>query len=200
MRHGVTAHTVEKRFSGGLASSNPGLSEEGRDQVRATADWLAPLAEEIAAVVASPVQRTWESGEILAERFGHRVEVRPGFAEMEFGVWDGLTFGEVAERHRDDLDAWLGSLDVVPGGHCESFRVVEAGTRWAPAPDRPLRRSHGGRGQPRDPDQDAGGARTRGPLLQAVFRMELGAGLGHGGDLVVHRGCRRHRPRWRASG
>ena len=42
VRHGVTAHTVEKRFSGGLASSNPGLSEEGRDQVRATADWLAP--------------------------------------------------------------------------------------------------------------------------------------------------------------
>ncbi len=38
VRHGVTAHTVEKRFSGGLASSNPGLSEEGRDQVRATAE------------------------------------------------------------------------------------------------------------------------------------------------------------------
>lgn len=126
VRHGVTAHTVEKRFSGGLASSNPGLSEEGRDQVRATADWLAPLAEEIAAVVASPVQRTWESGEILAERFGHRAEAEPGFAEMEFGIWDGLTFAEVAERHQDDLDAWLGSLDAVPGGHGESFRVVEA--------------------------------------------------------------------------
>ena len=38
-------HTREKRFSGGLASANPGLSDEGRDQIRATADWLAPLAE-----------------------------------------------------------------------------------------------------------------------------------------------------------
>ena len=43
---------------------------------------------------------------------------------MEFGTWDGLTFAEVAERHKDDLDAWLGSLDVAPGGG-ESFRQVE---------------------------------------------------------------------------
>ena len=38
VRHGVTAHTVEKRFSGGLASANPGLSDEGRDQIRSVAD------------------------------------------------------------------------------------------------------------------------------------------------------------------
>ena len=47
VRHGVTPHTVEKRFSGGLASSNPGLSDEGRDQVRATAEWLSPLTERV---------------------------------------------------------------------------------------------------------------------------------------------------------
>ena len=43
VRHGVTDHTRERRFSGGLRSTNPGLSDEGRDQIRATADWLAPL-------------------------------------------------------------------------------------------------------------------------------------------------------------
>lgn len=124
VRHGVTAHTVEKRFSGGLASANPGLSDEGRDQIRATADWLAPLAEQVDAVVSSPVRRTLESAEILAEVLGHEVEVEPGFAEMEFGAWDGLTFDEVAARHGADLEAWLGSLDVAAGGG-ESFREVE---------------------------------------------------------------------------
>ena len=124
VRHGVTPHTVEKRFSGGLASANPGLSDEGRAQVRATAEWLAPLAEQVAAVVASPVRRTVESAEIVAEVLGQKVALEPGFAEMEFGTWDGLTFAEVAEQHRDDLDAWLGSLDVAAGGG-ESFRVVE---------------------------------------------------------------------------
>jgi len=124
VRHGVTAHTLEKRFSGGLASANPGLSDEGRDQVRATAEWLSPLAESVDAVITSPVRRTRESAEILGEVLGHAVEVEPGFAEMEFGTWDGLTFAEVAERHKDDLDAWLGSLDIAPGGG-ESFRQVE---------------------------------------------------------------------------
>ena len=126
VRHGVTRHTLEKRFSGGLASANPGLSEEGRDQARATATWLAPMAERISAVVSSPVRRTHETAEIIAEALGHPIEVESGFAEMEFGVWDGLTFDEVAEQHRDALDAWLGSLDAVPGEGGESFRVVES--------------------------------------------------------------------------
>jgi probable phosphoglycerate mutase len=124
VRHGVTPHTTEKRFSGGLASTNPGLSEEGRAQVRATAEWLAPIAERVDAVVSSPVRRTRESAEIVAEILGKKFTVEPGFAEMEFGAWDGLTFAEVAERHRADLDSWLGSLDVAPGGG-ESFRTVE---------------------------------------------------------------------------
>ncbi|MTB86344.1 bifunctional RNase H/acid phosphatase [Nocardioides sp. zg-578] len=124
VRHGVTAHTQAKRFSGGLASANPGLSDEGRAQVRTTADWLAPLAGRIDAVVASPVRRTRESAEIVAEVLGRPLLEEPGFAEMEFGSWDGLTFAEVAEQDQAGLDAWLGSLDV-PAGGGESFRTVQ---------------------------------------------------------------------------
>ena len=141
VRHGVTAHTRERRFSGGLASANPGLSEEGRAQIRTVADWLAPLAERIDAVVASPVRRARESGEILAERLGQQLEEEPGFAEMEFGSWDGLTFEEVAAAHREDLDAWLGSLEARPGGG-ESLVMVQE--RVLAALDRVLER-HAGR-------------------------------------------------------
>ncbi len=123
VRHGVTAHTVEKRFSGGLASANPGLSEDGRHQVRATAEWLAPLAERVDVVVTSPVRRTQESAEIVGAVLGVPLESEPGFAEMEFGHWDGLTFAEVAERHGEELDGWLGSLDAAPRGG-ESFAAV----------------------------------------------------------------------------
>ena len=124
VRHGVTAHTSEKRFSGGLGSSNPGLTDEGRDQMRATAEWLKPIADDVDVVVTSPVRRTVESAEIVGEVLGNPVEVEDGFAEMEFGAWDGLTFAEVAERHKDEMDTWLGSLDHAPGGG-ESFRAVE---------------------------------------------------------------------------
>lgn len=124
VRHGVTAHTVDKRFSGGLGGSDPALSQEGRDQIRATADWLSPLAGEIDVVVSSPVRRTHESAEIIGARLDKQVRTDDGLAEMEFGSWDGLTFAELRERHPDELDAWLGSLDQ-PAGGGESFRVVE---------------------------------------------------------------------------
>jgi probable phosphoglycerate mutase len=124
VRHGATAHTADKRFSGGLASSNPGLTDEGRAQVREVAEWLAPLGEAVEAVVASPVRRTRESAEILAERMGLDLVEEPGFAEMEFGVWDGLTFSEVRERYPEEIKGWLGALDVAPHGG-ESFTEVE---------------------------------------------------------------------------
>ena len=103
VRHGATSHTADKRFSGGLASSNPGLTDEGRAQVREVAEWLAPLGEAVDAVVTSPVRRTRESAEILAERLGLGMVEEPGFAEMEFGAWDGLTFAEVRERRPDEI-------------------------------------------------------------------------------------------------
>ncbi len=124
VRHGVTSHTVDKRFSSGLGGSNPGLAEEGRAQIRATADWLSPLAEEIDVVVSSPVRRTYESAEIIGARLGRPLVTEDGLAEMEFGSWDGMTFAEIQERHPDELDAWLGSLDHPPGGG-ESFRGVQ---------------------------------------------------------------------------
>lgn len=125
IRHGETDHTTERRFSGGLASANPGLNDTGREQVRATSEWLAPVADEIDVLMSSPVRRTLESAQIVAEVFGEReILVEDGFAEMEFGAWDGLTFLEVAQRHKDDLEAWLGNLEHAPHGG-ESFRRVE---------------------------------------------------------------------------
>ncbi len=125
IRHGETPHTSEKRFSGGVASENPGLNDTGRAQVRATAEWLKPLADEIDVIVSSPVRRTRESAQILAEVLGkHDIEIEDGFAEMEFGAWDGKTFLEVAEEHAEDLEAWIGSLDHRPGGG-ESFAIVQ---------------------------------------------------------------------------
>jgi probable phosphoglycerate mutase len=142
VRHGVTEHTTQKRFSGGTSSANPGLSDEGRAQIRSVAEWLAPLGERVDAVVASPVRRAHESGQILAERLGVPVEEEPGFAEMDFGTWDGLTFEEVAERHRADLDSWVGTTDVRPGGGGESLEMVRA--RVLEALDRVLERHVGG--------------------------------------------------------
>jgi len=128
VRHGETDHTTEKRFSG-RAGDDPSLNADGRAQVRAVADWLAPLAEEIDVVLASPLRRTRETAEIVAERLAHPVEVEEGLAEAAFGTWEGLTFHEVQQAYPDDLDAWLGSLDVAPGGHGDSFQEMDERVR-----------------------------------------------------------------------
>jgi len=124
VRHGATSLTAEKRFSSGLGGSNPGLTDEGRAQVREVAEWLSPIGGAVDAVVTSPVRRTRESAEILAERWGVGLVEEPAFAEMEFGTWDGMTFAEVREQRPEEIEAWLGSLDRAPGGG-ESFRDVE---------------------------------------------------------------------------
>ena len=77
VRHGVTDATKGKLFSGGLASSNPPLNDEGREQARATGEWLAPLSGTFDALVSSPVRRTRETAEILAEFFDLEVEEEP---------------------------------------------------------------------------------------------------------------------------
>lgn len=173
VRHGVTKHTSAKRFSGGLGGDNPPLSDEGREQIRAAGDWLAPLAERVDAIVSSPVRRTRESGDLLSELLGGvPVSDEPGFAEMEFGHWDGLTFGEVSEQHGDEMKAWLGSLDVAPTGG-ESFLTVQK--RVLAARDR-LVAAHAGRTvvvtSHVTPIKTLVADALQAPL-EAVFRMEL---------------------------
>jgi probable phosphoglycerate mutase len=172
VRHGVTAHTVDKRFSGGLAGADPGLTADGQAQARATADWLAPLAEEIDAVVSSPVRRTRETAEIIAERLGTAVDLDHGLAEMEFGRWEGKTFAEVREEFPDDLEAWLGSLHHTPGGG-ESFSQVR--DRVLASLDI-LLRTYPGKSVlvvSHVTPIKVLVARTLGAPLEAVFRMEL---------------------------
>ncbi|HET7350801.1 MAG TPA: bifunctional RNase H/acid phosphatase [Marmoricola sp.] len=124
VRHGVTDHTRGKKFSGGLASSNPPLNDEGRAQARATGEWLAPLAGTFDALISSPVRRTHETAEILADFLDLEIVPEPAIAEMEFGAWDGMSFTEVHEKYPDEISSWLGDLESAPHGG-ESFRAVE---------------------------------------------------------------------------
>jgi broad specificity phosphatase PhoE len=122
VRHGVTAHTADKRFSGGLGGSNPPLSPEGREQAERVADWLTGLS--VDALVASPVRRARETADALAGRLALPVAEHAAFAEIDFGAWEGLTFAEAQRDDPDGVRAWLDSLDTPPGGAGESFRQV----------------------------------------------------------------------------
>ncbi|WP_055467770.1 bifunctional RNase H/acid phosphatase [Streptomyces ardesiacus] len=132
LRHGETPLTPQKRFSGS-GGSDPSLSSVGREQAEKVAASLARRGT-IEAVVASPLARTRETAGIVAARLGLEVAVEEGLRETDFGAWEGLTFGEVRDRHPDDLDAWLASPDAEPTGGGESFAAT--GARIAATRDR----------------------------------------------------------------
>ncbi|MER6625557.1 bifunctional RNase H/acid phosphatase [Streptomyces sp. NPDC000931] len=124
LRHGETPLTPQKRFSGS-GGSDPSLSGVGREQAERAAEFLARRGT-VQAVVASPLARTRETAGIVAARLGLDVAVEDGLRETDFGAWEGLTFGEVRERHPDDLNAWLSSPDAEPTGGGESFAATAA--------------------------------------------------------------------------
>ncbi|MFG2191375.1 bifunctional RNase H/acid phosphatase [Streptomyces sp. NPDC048639] len=122
LRHGETALTPQKRFSGS-GGTDPELSDAGRRQAEQAAAVLAARGT-IEAVVSSPLRRCRETAEVVARRLGLDVRTDDGLRETDFGDWEGLTFAEVQERHPRDLDAWLASAKAAPTGGGESFAQV----------------------------------------------------------------------------
>ncbi|MFF3497787.1 bifunctional RNase H/acid phosphatase [Streptomyces sp. NPDC003247] len=122
LRHGETPLTPEKRFSGS-GGTDPSLSGIGREQAERVATALARRGT-VQHIVASPLARTRETAAAVAARLGLEVTVDDGLRETDFGAWEGLTFGEVRERHPDDLNAWLADPEAEPTGGGESFAAT----------------------------------------------------------------------------
>ncbi len=121
VRHGETAMTVERRYSG---RGDVPLSEQGEAQAMAAAVRVASIVGGVAAVVSSPLQRCTRTAELIAAELGGvPVTVLPDLIECDFGEWEGRTFAEVRERWPAELTAWLASTSVAPPGG-ESFQAV----------------------------------------------------------------------------
>ncbi|MFF0445121.1 bifunctional RNase H/acid phosphatase [Streptomyces sp. NPDC004609] len=139
LRHGETALTPEKRFSGS-GGSDPELSPAGERQAEAVAAALAARGT-VQEIVSSPLKRCRQTAEAVAGRLNLDIRIEDGLRETDFGAWEGLTFAEVQERYPEDLTAWLTSAKAAPTGGGESFTAVTR--RVAAARDRLVARSAG---------------------------------------------------------
>lgn len=120
LRHGQTELSRERRYSG---RGNPELTDTGRRQADAAARYLAERGG-IAAVVTSPLQRSYETAAAAAKALGLDVTVDDDLIETDFGAWEGLTFLEAAERDPDLHGQWLRNTGLRPPGG-ESFDDVQ---------------------------------------------------------------------------
>jgi broad specificity phosphatase PhoE len=117
LRHGERA---EARVCAGRMPG-VGITDRGRTEIAAVAERLA--GEKIAALYASPLQRTRESAEIVAARLGLGIAFRDDLIELDFGEWTGATFEAIRADPR--WQAWRThrSIARIPGG--ESMRHVQ---------------------------------------------------------------------------
>jgi probable phosphoglycerate mutase len=82
------------------------------------------LAEEkVDALYASPLQRTRETAEILADRLALPVQYREDVIELDFGEWTGLTADQIRKDERWQMWSSCRSIAAIPGG--ESWREVQ---------------------------------------------------------------------------
>jgi ribonuclease H / adenosylcobalamin/alpha-ribazole phosphatase len=120
LRHGQTELSVGRRYSG---RGNPPLTELGQRQAAAAARHLGQR-DDIAAVVSSPLQRAYDTATAAAKVLGLDVTVDDDLIETDFGDWEGLTFGEAAQRDPGVHGQWLRDTSVAPPGGGESFDAV----------------------------------------------------------------------------
>jgi probable phosphoglycerate mutase len=111
LRHGETPLSLEKRFSG---HGDVALTERGQAQAAAAAQRLAGAGIEV--IVSSPLRRTQQTAAAVAVTLGLEVVVDDGFAETDFGEWEGATFGEIGKADPDALRTWLDDPKVAPPG------------------------------------------------------------------------------------
>ena len=113
--HGLLGRVLAGRMPG------VGMTERGRAEIASQAERLA--AEKIAAIYASPLQRTRETAEIIAERLGLPIGFRDDLIELDFGEWTGATFDSIRADPRWQAWSTQRSLAAIPGG--ESMRAVQ---------------------------------------------------------------------------
>jgi len=118
LRHGQTPMSVQKRYAG---RSDVPLTDVGVQQAAAAAKRLASAG--LGVIVTSPLLRAVQTAGEVAAVTGAPVVTDDGFAEADFGAWDGLTFAEVRERWPAEVTAWLADPQVAPPGG-ESFTDV----------------------------------------------------------------------------
>lgn len=112
LRHGQTQHSAEQRFSG---TSEPELTDTGRDQARRAADALHTFGR-IDAIVASPQARAQGTARIAAGVLGLDIATEEGLREMAFGDFEGLTRDEAVARDAGVFEQWQASPNNAPPG------------------------------------------------------------------------------------
>ena len=106
VRHGVTTLNQQRRYCG---VNNVGLTPEGRKQAVSVANLLNH--ESFTSIYTSPLKRCIETSKPIAQSHDICPESLAGLSEINFGLWEGLTFEEIQTAYPDQVKVWFENPD-----------------------------------------------------------------------------------------
>jgi len=102
VRHGRTGWNKEQIFRG---TKDVPLDAVGREEALMVGERLK--GEGLRAVYSSPLSRAKETAEAIARFYNLEVRVLPGFNDLNFGEWEGLSLAAVKKQFPDLYQQWL---------------------------------------------------------------------------------------------
>lgn len=121
VRHGETDWNVAKKIQG---STDTPLNETGIQQAKKLAETLAMRSTPIRYIYTSKLSRAADTARIAAEKLGIKWGIMEGIEEINFGLWEGISWEEVAERFPTEYQAWRKNrrYEIPPQG--ESYQEL----------------------------------------------------------------------------
>lgn len=120
VRHGHTVNTERNVISGG-DGTDPELSELGLWEAAGAAKAIPDLVKffglpDVAAIHHSPMQRTTQTAQAIAEITGAALQGDLRLREIGFGEWEMREIAQLETDNSEHVSAWRGSLSAKPPG------------------------------------------------------------------------------------
>lgn len=128
IRHGESETRYRGRYIG---KTDAALSDEGQRQAAALAAALSSLKD--VSFFTSPLIRARQTAK-LALGMDATIEIDNDLREIDFGLWEGLSFGEISAAYPSEVGRWaeLGDDFIFPEGESTSDfrrRIAKAADR-----------------------------------------------------------------------
>ncbi len=98
---------------------NSDLTELGRDQAEINGKFLSPL--EIDYLVASPLDRTRQTADIINQHLELEINYDDRIMEWQCGDWSGEMWDDVSNKWPEEFAAWQEDQFNYRGPDCENF-------------------------------------------------------------------------------
>ncbi|MCT4617777.1 MAG: alpha-ribazole phosphatase [Marinisporobacter sp.] len=101
VRHGETEHNHKGLYCGW---NDLDLTEKGRVQAEEVCEKLRE--KDLDLIITSDLNRTIQTARIINECHNIKITLEENLREMNFGLWEGLSYKEIKEKYKKELNEW----------------------------------------------------------------------------------------------